>query len=226
MQTDFATTAVRTDILQVGVVRRYETNNWNALKTKELLRKKSRLLRITTENEEKTMDQTMDQNDGPEAKISKEETRTLLATDLRELPPPAYQNFSPRPNFAYGNSHPNNGKSYDERPNQSFHRNDGNRSRNGSFNIQNGNWRKNGNPSCSPSTQRRDFSQNISYGQSRSDQPNDSTFRRFDNGPTTGFTPYEQKFPQNKNQTPSNEVRFTTTEDTINELSDLCPLNY
>ena len=40
------------------------------------------------------------------------------------------------------------------------------------------------------------------------------------------FAPYEQKFPQNNNQTSSNVVRFTTTDDTINELSDLCPLNY
>ena len=42
----------------------------------------------------------------------------------------------------------------------------------------------------------------------------------------TSFTPYEQKFPQNNNQTASNVVRFTTTDNTINEISDLCPLNY
>ena len=47
-----------------------------------------------------------------------------------------------------------------------------------------------------------------------------------DTRPTANFTPYEQKFPQNNNQTSSNVVRFTTTDDTINELSDLCPLNY
>ena len=33
-------------------------------------------------------------------------------------------------------------------------------------------------------------------------------------------------FPQSNNQTSSNVVRFTTTDDTINELLDLCPLNY
>ena len=38
--------------------------------------------------------------------------------------------------------------------------------------------------------------------------------------------PYEQKFPQNNNQIASNVVRFTTTDNTINEISDLCPLNY
>ena len=37
--------------------------------------------------------------------------------------------------------------------------------------------------------------------------------------------PYEQKLPQNNNQTSSNVVRSTTTNETINELSHLCPLN-
>ena len=138
----------------------------------------------------------------------------------------AYQNFSPRPKSAYGNNNPNNGRSYDQRQNQSFNRNDGNRSRNGPFNKPNVNWRNNGNFSRSPSTQRRDYSQNSSNGQSRSDWPKKSAFRRSDNRPTTSFTPYEQKFPQNNNQTASNVVRFTTTDDTINEISDLCPLNY
>ena len=40
------------------------------------------------------------------------------------------------------------------------------------------------------------------------------------------FTPYEQKVPQDNHQRSSNVVRFTTTDDTINELSDLCPLHY
>ena len=81
-QQDFATNAVRTDIPQVGVEKRYETNNWSVLKTKELLRKKSPLLRTTTKNE----DQIMDQNNGLEAKISKEETKTLLRIDFRGVP--------------------------------------------------------------------------------------------------------------------------------------------
>ena len=46
-------------------------------------RKKSRLLRTTTKNE----DQAMDQNNGLETKISKEETKTTLTMDLREFPP-------------------------------------------------------------------------------------------------------------------------------------------
>ena len=40
------------------------------------------------------------------------------------------------------------------------------------------------------------------------------------------FATYEQKVPPNNNQTTFNVVRFTTTDDSINELSDLCPLNY
>ena len=138
----------------------------------------------------------------------------------------AYQKFSPRQNSAYGNNNPNNGRSYDQRQNQSINRNDGNRSRNGPFNNSNGNWRNNGKFSRSPSTQRRDFSQNSSNCQSRIDWPNNSAFRRSENRFRTIFTSYEQKLPQNNNQTASNVVRFTTTDETIDEISDLCPLNY
>ena len=145
---------------------------------------------------------------------------------FRRSSPKSYQNFSPRPSFTYRNNSSNDRRSFDQRPNQSFNRNDGNRSRHESFNNQNGNWRNNGNFSRSPSNPRRDFSQNNSYRQPRNEQPNNLAFRRSDNRPTANFTPYEQKFPQNNSQTSSNVVRFTTTDVTINELSDLCPLNY
>ena len=69
-------------IPQVGVERRYETKKWNSLKTKEMPRKKSPVLKITTKSEH----QIMDQNNGPEAKIFKERTRTFLTIDLREVP--------------------------------------------------------------------------------------------------------------------------------------------
>ena len=144
---------------------------------------------------------------------------------FRRNSPNTYQNFSPRPNFTYRNNSSNDRKSYDQRPNQSFNRSGGNRSRNESFTSQNGNWRNNGNFSHSPSNPRRD-SQNNSYRQPRNDQPNNSAFRRSDSRSTTSFTPYEQKFPQNNNQTSSTVVRFTTTDGTINELSNFCPLNY
>ena len=130
--------------------------------------------------------------------------------------PTSSRNFSPRPHVTNENNHPNSGRSYDQRPNQSFNRNDGNRSRNGFFNNSNSNWRNKGNFSRSPSTQRGDFLQNNSYRQPRSDHPNNSAFRGTDNRPTAGFPPYEHMFPQSNNQTSSNVVRFTTTEDTIN----------
>ena len=95
--------------------------------------------------------------------------------------PFAYQNFSQKPNSAYGNNNPNNGRSYDQRQKQSFNRNDRNRSRNGSFNNSNGNWRNHGNFSRSPSTQRGDFSKKNFYRQPRTEQPNNSAFRRPDN---------------------------------------------
>ena len=152
--------------------------------------------------------------------------QTFTNDRFKGTSPFAYQNFSPRPNSANGNNNPNNGRSYHQRQKQSFNRNDGNRSRNGSFNNSNGNWRNHENFSRSPSTQREDFSQNNFYRQPRTDQPNNSAFRRPDNRTTTSFNPYEQKFPQNNNQTASNVVRFTTTDDTNNEISDSCPLNY
>ena len=83
MQNDFANTAAQTDIPQIGAARRCVTKDWNELKTKELLRKKWRLLRTTTKNE----DQVLNQNNELAAKTSKEETRTTLMMDLREIPP-------------------------------------------------------------------------------------------------------------------------------------------
>ena len=102
---------------------------------------------------------------------------------FRRNSPNNYQNFSPRPNFAYENNRLGNGRSSDQGQNQSFNRNDVNRSRHGSFNNSKGNWRTNGNFSRLPSTKRRDFSRNNPYRQPRSDQPNnsDSAFCRSDN---------------------------------------------
>ena len=54
---------------------------------------------------------------------------------------------------------------------------------------------------------------------------NNSALRRSENQPMICFTCHEQIFPQN-NEMSSNVVRFTTTDDTINELSEVCPLNY
>ena len=78
MQYDFATTAAQTDIPRVSAARSYGTKNWNETRTKELPKRKSNLLRITTKNK----DQILDQNNGLEAKISKEETITTITMDL------------------------------------------------------------------------------------------------------------------------------------------------
>ena len=82
MQHDSATNAAQTDIpklaAQEDTKRRTETN----IKRKKLPRKKSTLLSNTTKNE----DQTIDQNNGLEAKISREETRTILTMDSGENP--------------------------------------------------------------------------------------------------------------------------------------------
>ena len=130
--------------------RRTETN----CKRKNC-QKKLPLLRTTTKNE----DQTMDQNYGPEARISREESRNYNNAGLTRNSTTACQKFSLRPNFVFGNNHPYNGRSFEQRLNQSFNRSDGNRSRNETFNNQNGNRRNNGRLSGSPATQRRDFSQ-------------------------------------------------------------------
>ena len=81
MQHGYANIAAQTDIPRVGAARRYGTKNSNESNTKERPRRKSHLPKITTKNE----DQTMDQINGLEAKISKEETRTLPTIDLGEV---------------------------------------------------------------------------------------------------------------------------------------------
>ena len=63
--------------------KKIRDENWNAMKTKELPRKKSPLLRTTTKNE----DQIKDQNNGLETKISKEEIRIRIMIDLQEVFP-------------------------------------------------------------------------------------------------------------------------------------------
>ena len=75
---DFVIIAAKMDTPQTGVALRYETKNWNKMKTKELRRKESHLLRTTTESK----DQTMDKNKWQKAKIFSEGTRNSPTTDL------------------------------------------------------------------------------------------------------------------------------------------------
>ena len=83
MRHDFVTTVVRTDIPQAGAARRYEMKNWRESRMKELPRKKSPLLRITTGTE----DQIMDRNNGLEVRIPKEGTTTIITMGLGGIPP-------------------------------------------------------------------------------------------------------------------------------------------
>ena len=73
----------KTDIPQVGAGRRYGMKNWSASKMKGLPRKKLLLLKLTTQNE----DPTRDQNNGPDARTSNGETRTMLTMGLAGIPP-------------------------------------------------------------------------------------------------------------------------------------------
>ena len=61
--------------------KKIRDENLNESKTKEPPRRKSPLPKITTKNE----DQTMDRNNGPEARVSKDETRTLAMKDSGEV---------------------------------------------------------------------------------------------------------------------------------------------
>ena len=81
MQHDFATIAEQTGIPQFGAARRYGTKNKNELKMTELPKGRSHSPKITTKNE----NQTMDQNNGPQAKLLKEEIRITILMDLQKI---------------------------------------------------------------------------------------------------------------------------------------------
>ena len=123
------------------------------------------------------------------------------------------QNSSYRPDSHYGQGNQNRRRSFDRRSNQLPNINDKNRSNNGNYNNQNATWHNTGNFSRSPSGQGRDFSQRNPFRRPQPIQPRSSPFRRSDGNPITSSSPYEQKFPQSNNQTPTNVVRFTTTDD-------------
>ena len=223
MQRDFATTAAQMDIPQVGAASK-------KIRDEELKRIENK--RIAEKNVTFTQDYNKKQGPDygseqwPRGQDFQGRNPNYNFDGRTGRFPTSYQTFSPGRNFADGNNQLNKGRSYDQHPNQPFNRSDENRSRNGIFNHQNGTWRNKRNLFRSPSTHRKDFSQNISYRQPGSDQWNNFAFRRPDNQPPTGLTPYEQIFPKYNNQKSPNKVRFTTTDETNNNLLDLCPLNY
>ena len=84
----------------------------------------------------------------------------------------------------------------------------------------------NNNYSRSPSMSRQDSSFTDSRRRPRSNSPNPSVFNRIGNRDPNNNIPYDKKFPASNDGNQPNVVRFTTTDDEINELSGLCPLNY
>ena len=88
-----------------------------------------------------------------------------------------------------------------------------------------GTWQNIGTHPRSPSGPRRDPSQSRQCQPSRSSTPDNSVFRRSNSQVSSGFVTYEQRFPRTNDQSGFHTVRFTTTDDSINALSDLCPLN-
>ena len=118
------------------------------------------------------------------------------------------------------------GRQFDQYQNQFVSRNDDKDYRNGSTGAPSrGTWQNIGSNSRSPSGQRRDPQPSRQYEPSRSSTPDNSVFRRSSSQESGGFVPYEQPFPRTIDQSGSHAVRFTTTDDSLNALSDLCPLN-
>ena len=123
----------------------------------------------------------MDQNNGPEAKVSNEEIRITTMKDLQESFPHLIKISLQGPTSHMRTiTRTTEDQMINSQLSHSIEMAEIG-SGNGSFNNSNGNWRTNGNLSPSPSTQRRDFSQNNSYRQARSDQSNNSAFHRSDN---------------------------------------------
>ena len=117
------------------------------------------------------------------------------------------------------------GRPFNRYQSQFGSRNDNNDYRNGSNGAPSrGTWQNIGTNPRSPSGPRRDLLPSRQYQPSRSSTPDNLVFRRSNSQEPGGFVPYEQRFPRTNNQSNSHTVRFTTTDDSINALSDLCPL--
>ena len=118
------------------------------------------------------------------------------------------------------------GRPFDRYQNQFLNRKDDNYHRNGSTGTPlRGTWENNGGNPRSLSFPRQDPQPIRRYQPSRSSTPENLVFRRSTSQESGGFVPFEQRFPRTKDPPSSHAVRFTTTEDSINALSDLCPLN-
>ena len=87
------------------------------------------------------------------------------------------------------------------------------------------NWGSNNNYSRSPSMSRQDSSFTDFRRQPRSNSPDHSVFNRSGSEDPSRNLPYENKFPTSNDGHQPNVVGFTTTDDSIYELSGLCPSN-
>ena len=87
------------------------------------------------------------------------------------------------------------------------------------------NWGCNNSYSRSPSASRQDPSYRDFRRQPRSHSPDQSVFNRFGSEDPNKNIPYKKKFPTSNDGHQPNVVRFTTTDDSIDELSGLCPSN-
>ena len=88
------------------------------------------------------------------------------------------------------------------------------------------NWGSNNNFSRSPSFSRQDSSFTDFCRQPRSRSPNPSVFNRCGNRDPSNDIPYDKNCPNSNNGNQPNVVRFITTDNSIDELSGLCSLNY
>ena len=72
---------------------------------------------------------------------------------------------------------------------------------------------------------RRDPQPSRWYQPSRFITPDNSVFRQSNSQESGNYVSYEQRFPRTNDPSRSHVVRFTTTDDSINALSDLCSLH-
>ena len=122
--------------------------------------------------------------------------------------------------------YPGRGRPFNRYQNQFVSRKDDNDYRNGSTGEPSrGTWQNIGSNPRSPSGPRRKPQPSRRYQPSRSSTPDNSVLRRSNSHESGSFVPYEQRFPRTNDQSSSHSIRFTTTDDSINALSDLCPLN-
>ena len=135
--------------------------------------------------------------------------------DTREKLRPSnqsYNTFSRNRLFERGNYPNNNSNRYNDYRTRSPYQSDRGQCRN---------WGSNNSYSQSPSTSRQDSTFTDFRRQSRSNSPNHSVFNRFGNQDSSKDIHYNKRFPTSKNGKKPNLVRFTTTDDSILELSGL-----